>query len=359
MARYYVPSQFSGEINIAPGMAAGNQMASLMAQMKQQRRQNAIEDESRSKRNMLGEILARNSATGATDWEGVVREASQSGLGMEAMGLAREMNPPKEYTLGEIGAGDDMVQSVVFDKRAGSFKPVGDPRRKSSMPDWMMPGYIDTQRALAEAKGEGRMSPTAQKELFESDETVQAASNVIGLLNKAKEINSKASYGPFSKERAKLASWMPGESPTADATIDLDNIMTGQALESLKLIFGGMPTEGERKILLDLQASVDKTPQQRDAILDRAIELAQRRMSFNKSKADSLRSGKYFKEGPQISPVEMSGQADKKPNVGGVANANLRIPKGARTATDTATGRKVYTIDNKTFYDAETGKRVE
>jgi hypothetical protein len=232
----------------------------------------------------------------------------RGGFANEAMQLEQSMQRKPEYLVQEIGAGGDTVQSVLFDKSTGRMIPVGQPRRKSAMPDWMMPGYVDAQRQIAEAKGEGKMSVTAQKELFEADETTQSASNVLGLLGKAKELNKSAMSGPYAAGRAKAISWLPGESPVSDTTIDLDNIMTGQALESLKLIFGGMPTEGERKILLDMQASVDKTPAQREAILNRATELAQRRLEFNKSKAESLRSGSYFKESPKISEPVIGGQ---------------------------------------------------
>lgn len=184
-------------------------------------------------------------------------------------------------------------------KPTGKLDQVVPPEQQK---DWQNPAYIDAMRKINEAKNEGKsMSPTAQKELFEADESAQSASSVISMLGKAKEINKSAMSGPYATMRAKGLSILPGENDAANKTIDLDNIMTGQALESLKLVFGGMPTEGERKILLDMQASTDKTPAQRETILNRAIEMANRRLAFNKSKADSLRSGSYFKEGPQTS----------------------------------------------------------
>jgi hypothetical protein len=67
----------------------------------------------------------------------------------------------------------------------------------------------------------------------------------------------------------------------------------------MKSIFGAAPTEGERKILLDMQASVDKTPKQREAIMDRAIAAAQRREQYAKSKAVSIRDGSYLTQGAQ------------------------------------------------------------
>ncbi len=155
--------------------------------------------------------------------------------------------------------------------------------------------------------GQGpKLSATEQKELFEADETAQASENVIGMLNEAMSINEKAYSGPAAKERAVGVSWLPGDNEAADATINLDNIMTGQALESLKAVFGGMPTEGERKILLDMQASVGKTPKQRADIIARAKKAAENRIRFNKQKAESLRSGTYRKESPVSSAPTQS-----------------------------------------------------
>lgn len=160
----------------------------------------------------------------------------------------------------------------------------------------------DRQAAIAAKPGTGgkpvNLSATAQKELFEADDVVMSSKNVIGLLDKAAGLNSKAYSGYGATERAKVRSNLPGESEAANATIDLNNIITGQALESLKAIFGGMPTEGERAILMEMQASVEKTPKQRAAILDRAKAAAERRLKFNAEKAKALRAGTYMTETP-------------------------------------------------------------
>jgi hypothetical protein len=145
----------------------------------------------------------------------------------------------------------------------------------------------------------GPMSVTLQKELLESDDVVQSAGNVVRTLEAAKAKNKDAYSGYFAKGRATLASNLPGNTSGADATIDIDNMMTGQALESLKVVFGGMPTEGERKILLEMQASVDKTPAQRAAIMDRAIAAAKRRADYAGGKAKAIRGGTYLTEGAE------------------------------------------------------------
>lgn len=148
-----------------------------------------------------------------------------------------------------------------------------------------------------------QLSPTAQKELFEAEDTIQSSKNVIGILNEALKINDKAYSGAYATERAIARSNLPGTDEAADATINLNNMMTGQALESLKATFGGMPTEGERKILLDIQAAPNKTPAQRKMIIERAQKAAEVRIKFNEERAKKLRSGEYFTDtqAPQTS----------------------------------------------------------
>ena len=142
------------------------------------------------------------------------------------------------------------------------------------------------------------MSVTLQKELLESDDAVQSGKAIVSTLQNALKINKDAYSGYAAKGRAVLASNVPFVGKDgANATIDLDNMMTGQALESLKTVFGGMPTEGERKILLDMQASADKTPEQREAIIKRAISAAERRAAYAGQKAKSIRGGTYLTDG--------------------------------------------------------------
>jgi len=141
------------------------------------------------------------------------------------------------------------------------------------------------------------MSVTLQKELLESDDLVKSSSEVVRALESAKKQNQDAYSGYAAKARAVLRSNLPGESASADATIDIDNLMTGQGLEQMKSIFGAAPTEGERKILLEMQASVDKTPKQREAIMDRAIAAAKRRAEYATKKAAAIRDGSYLTDG--------------------------------------------------------------
>lgn len=159
--------------------------------------------------------------------------------------------------------------------------------------------------AVEKATSTASLSSTMEKELIEANDKAEVSRNVIGMLEEASALNKAAYSGYGAMSRATARSNLPGASAGADATVNLDNIMTGQALESLKAIFGGMPTEGERKILLEMQASVGKTPQQRADIIARASGLAKKRIDYNEKKVESIKNGTYSAVGAN-SPQQTS-----------------------------------------------------
>jgi hypothetical protein len=156
-------------------------------------------------------------------------------------------------------------------------------------------GPADPTNPLNRKKVAGpNLSPTAQKELFDSDESVSAGQAVVQALDQAIILNDKAYSGPGASTRGYLGSVIGLEGATAEE--ELNNLVTTQALDQLKATFGGMPSEGERKILLEVQGSVNQAPQVRKKIYERAKAMAERRIAFNRKKATSLRSGEYFSE---------------------------------------------------------------
>lgn len=148
--------------------------------------------------------------------------------------------------------------------------------------------------------GQKPMSPTTQRELFETDENILATQTGIDLLQTAKTLSPKAFEGPLAEKRAQAATLLPDEIEPAGAkeTLEFDLLVKQQVLPQLRTIFGAAPTEGERAILLELQGSSSLPKKVRDSVLNRAIQAAQRRLQFNKQKSDQLRSGTYFQEAP-------------------------------------------------------------
>jgi hypothetical protein len=160
------------------------------------------------------------------------------------------------------------------------------------------------------------LSPTAQKELFEADDALLAGRGVLKSFEQARALNDKAYDGFGADTRATLGTNIPGiPKEGANATVELDNIIKNQALGQLKAAFGSMPTEGERKILLEVQGSVNLGKEQRLAIWKRAEEALNRKMEFNEKKAKGLREGTYFKESPAGQPAAPAGAATGQPSI--------------------------------------------
>lgn len=188
-----------------------------------------------------------------------------------------------------------------------------------------------------------RMNPTLtaadRKAIFEADDSVAAAQNAVSALDQAIAVSPKASGFPGAGAAAKVGSLLPSGygGDTARETVDLDNIVTGQVLESLKATFGGMPTEGERKVLLEVQGSSSQPDAVRQKIFKRARELASRRIDFNKRRAQELRGGSFYEPGEHVAPSQnapvasqaMPAQAAATPQTQPAMAQRPAIPSGA------------------------------
>jgi hypothetical protein len=149
------------------------------------------------------------------------------------------------------------------------------------------------------------LTATDKKAILEADDMVAANEAAVSSLGRAQELSPKANSGFLAGTRTWLGNTLPDAvvpdfiaSPESSlAAANLDNEVMGQALASMKSIFGGNPTEGERQILLELQASSSMTKSQRAAVLKRARDLAQRRLEFNRQRAAGLRGGEYYQPG--------------------------------------------------------------
>lgn len=188
------------------------------------------------------------------------------------------------------GGQDDYANRAAMAEQLGMTKD--DPRYQS----FVLTGKMPREDAQA-------LTAVDKKAILEADEMVAVNEGAIDALKQAKSVSKDANSGWFSGTRATLGANLPDylvpdvvSSPDSSAaTQDFDNAIVGQALTQLKAIFGGAPTEGERKILLDLQGSSNLQPEVREKIIDRAIAAAERRLEFNRQRAEELRGNTYYK----------------------------------------------------------------
>ncbi|MDU0343154.1 hypothetical protein [Bosea rubneri] len=162
-------------------------------------------------------------------------------------------------------------------------------------------GFILTGKMPREDMGP--LTATDKKAILEADEGVLAAETAIKALTDAKALSPRAHSGAIPGARAWIGNNLPDgvvpdsfASPqSAEATSELENVVTSQALAQLKSIFGAAPTEGERKILMEIQGSIGQPDNVRQKIYDRGIAMAEKRLAFNRQRAQELRGGSYYR----------------------------------------------------------------
>lgn len=212
----------------------------------------------------------------------------------------------REYKQAQINALNQKAEGGVdFAKREAAAKAYGlDPNSDAGR------AYILTGRLPRE--DQQALTATDKKAILEADEMVAVNRGAITALDEASKLSPQAYDGTLASQRAWVANnFVPWATPEAEATSNLDNAVVGNALSQLKAIFGAAPTEGERKILLDLQGSANQPAAVREAIYARARAAAERRLQFNEDRARQLRGGTFYKPqgdgGPQPDPSGVGG----------------------------------------------------
>jgi hypothetical protein len=184
-----------------------------------------------------------------------------------------------------------------------SDKP-SSPAGKLAKDEGLVPGTPAYQARVKQLAGEGKgmtLSATEQRELFEAEDSVNASKNVILNLSRAKELNNKAYSGFAAGARRTIARNIPGveDSEGVTATTELETLVGQNMLDQLKATFGGAPSDAEGRVLRELQGSLSMSPKEREAVWDRAIALAARRLKTNQTKMESIRKGAYGKITPE------------------------------------------------------------
>ncbi|GAA4121527.1 hypothetical protein ACFFTN_21015 [Aminobacter aganoensis] len=143
------------------------------------------------------------------------------------------------------------------------------------------------------------LTATDKKAILEADEMVQVTDTAMPLLDRALELNNQAYSGPMAGTRGYISGTFGSDA--GQATMEYDNLVQQQALATLKATFGAAPTEGERKILLEIAGSSSQPPEVRRGILERAKQAVARRQQFYRERATEMRGGSFYKPGGGVS----------------------------------------------------------
>ena len=250
-----------------------------------------------------------------------MRNSSIAGTPEYAVAFTRLYGPRTEIRNGEVVT----IQPEV---------PVGVPRPSPrameaaaaapSAPGDAAPAAAGGETRTVTTPGGGQVSITstqpralmpAEIQLREEAETnLGNLRSADGALREALRLSPLAYAGPAAAARGAAAGALNLDPATAAATRQFGAIMTEQALSQLRAIFGGNPTEGERKILVDMQAGVNMSRVEREALLNRAIEAVQSRLQRAEQRLQDVVRGDFGRVQPGYSPPAAPRQPPPPPS---------------------------------------------
>ena len=260
----------------------------------------------------------QNEATRAQAWQ-AIQQLEQRRTHYEDMRIAR--SDPSEV----------MKRRQMELDIASKERDLASPQKKVTViPEGASLGIEDTRAGSFQMlhQGQPKVDATTKKAIDEADDFVAQTHAAVGALNEAVRLNTSAYDGWAASGRASIANNLaPWPTPDAKATTELENVVTQQALQSLRATFGGNPTEGERKILLEVAGSVNQPREVRADIYKRALSLANQRLEINRQKAAALRSGSYYQAGGQPQAVDQP--VNLHPHQSTIDEARAAIRAGA------------------------------
>lgn len=249
-----------------------------------------LQEAERAQRNSDRSYGLQERAANRAD-RGLEETATERAAVARANGIDPATPQGKSYILtGKLPEADTSFQTAIEQRKQAALTNGLDPS-SPGFQSFVLTGKMPREDAQP-------LTATDKKAILEADEGVMTARSAIDALNKATELSKKAFSGPLAEKRGYAASFL-GESSDIGkggvATAELNNVVTSNALSQLKAIFGGAPTEGERKILLDIQGSVNQPHEVRAKIYERAKQMAENRLRFNEQRAAELRGGNFYK----------------------------------------------------------------
>lgn len=144
------------------------------------------------------------------------------------------------------------------------------------------------------AQQANRLSATELRMLEDAEASVSAGELADSALARALELNPNTFDSSLMSNIQRKAMELAGsEDPKVLNTQEVENLLGQQALASLRTIFGGNPTEGERKVMLELQGVGSYSKAQRERIINNTRALLAERLKRSRAKVEGIRNGDY------------------------------------------------------------------
>jgi hypothetical protein len=151
-------------------------------------------------------------------------------------------------------------------------------------------------------------SSTEMRQIIQTEDRLNGRLSGLRAVQDALGLNQQAYEGSLAGGRAALGRLFSSDDPAYVATEQLEQLVKTGALADLKATFGGNPTEGERKALLELQANITKPRAVRERFLRRLLQEIQIATDNERKRLEDLKTGKYGQYQQPSAPAPARGQ---------------------------------------------------
>jgi hypothetical protein len=151
---------------------------------------------------------------------------------------------------------------------------------------------LSQARLMNEQLSTQKMSDAELRLVIDARDTIGTLEGAIGDIKQAIGLNQNAYGGNIADltEEKITQLFVPGDEKLRNTRL-LKNFLGAQGVAKLRASFGGNPTEGERKILLELEGIDALTSAERAAIMVRTLDALDKKAAREKKKLEELQSG--------------------------------------------------------------------
>lgn len=240
-------------------------------------------EEGRDRRQIVGEMIKEYIRSGEPE-SSAGKQAKDEGL---TPGTPEYMKRVQE-----------LAQTSVDSRLAQINATLEGMRRQDEQAKLAREKFEESKREKAEAAT--KLTPKEVDMKVEAEDLISQQEQALANLREAYRLNPNT-FDTSLGDRAQrtILENTKSDDPKVVATRRMENILSRGAVEKLKSSFGGSPTEGERKILLELEGIGAKSRTERAQIIMDAYEALGKRVEREKKRLEDIKSGKYREREPE------------------------------------------------------------
>ncbi len=164
---------------------------------------------------------------------------------------------------------------------------------------------VTQSRERRAVESSGKLTPSEVKLKAEAEDALGSIDDAMGSLKRAYSLNPNTFDGTLvSIAQRKILEQTDPKDPRVLATREQQNLLSKGAISNLRTAFGGNPTEGERKALLDLEGIDAKSKDERAQIMKNTYKLLQQRRAREQKRLNDITAGLYRETTPSAGDLD-------------------------------------------------------